>query len=68
MDDFSTPGQDNTYGLAPSKANFIRPGKKPLSSMSPTMLAEPNGGPLRIVVGASGGPRIVSAVLTTILR
>lgn len=66
MDDFSTPGHANAYGLEPSSANFIRPGKKPLSSMSPIILWDDSG--LRLVVGAGGGPRIISAVLTTIYR
>lgn len=67
MDDFSTPDQENVYGLAPSAPNFIRPGKKPLSSMSPTLLQDSQG---RLVgaVGASGGPRIVTAVLQTLIR
>ena len=70
MDDFSTPGVPNVYGLAPSEANFIRPGKRPLSSMSPTIVLQPGldgaGGEaprVRAVVGASGGPRIITAVL-----
>lgn len=66
MDDFSTPGQPNVYGIPPSSANFIRPGKKPLSSMSPVVLQR--GGQLEMVLGASGGPRIISAVLQTLLR
>jgi gamma-glutamyltranspeptidase len=66
MDDFSTPGQPNVYGIAPSKANFIRPRKKPFSSMSP-LIAERNGS-LALAIGASGGPRIISAVLQACVR
>jgi gamma-glutamyltranspeptidase/glutathione hydrolase/leukotriene-C4 hydrolase len=66
MDDFSSPGQPNVYGLAPSVANYIRPGKRPLSSMSPTIVLQ--NGALRGVVGASGGPRIISATASAILR
>lgn len=44
MDDFSIPGQPNSYGYAPSPANYIRPGKRPLSSMSPTVVYNRNTG------------------------
>lgn len=64
----------NMFGLRPSEANFIKPGKKPLSSMSPTMIfrAAESGneklGKLLMVVGGSGGPKIISAVLQVILH
>jgi gamma-glutamyltranspeptidase len=67
MDDFSSPGQSNVYGLYPSEANFIAPGKKPLSSMSPMVVVGPDGR-LRMVLGASGGSRITTAVYQTLLR
>jgi gamma-glutamyltranspeptidase/glutathione hydrolase/leukotriene-C4 hydrolase len=74
MDDFSSPGQPNAYGLAPSVANYIKPGKRPLSSMSPTLVFRPdvmqNGAPLRLraVLGASGGPRIITATSQVLMR
>lgn len=67
MDDFSTPGRMNFFGLQPSEANYIRPGKKPLSSMAPTMVfSQGDGGELGkliMTVGGSGGPLIISATL-----
>jgi gamma-glutamyltranspeptidase/glutathione hydrolase/leukotriene-C4 hydrolase len=66
MDDFSIPDQTNIYGLPSSSSNFIRPGKKPLSSMSPLILE--HKGHLYGVIGASGGPRIISSVAQTLLR
>jgi gamma-glutamyltranspeptidase / glutathione hydrolase / leukotriene-C4 hydrolase len=67
MDDFSSPSQSNVYGIPPSESNFIAPGKRPMSSMSP-MIVTDRQNRLKMVVGASGGPRIISAVLQTILR
>lgn len=40
--DFGCPGKPNYYGLIPSEANFIMPGKKPLSSMAPTLIFKKN--------------------------
>lgn len=66
MDDFTTvPGKPNAYGLVHSERNAIAPGKRPLSSMSPTILLR-NGEPY-LMLGASGGPRIVSSVLNVML-
>ncbi len=62
MDDFTTrPGQPNTYGLVQGTANQIAPGKRMLSSMSPTIV-EDDKGELYMVVGAQGGPRIITSV------
>jgi gamma-glutamyltranspeptidase/glutathione hydrolase len=62
MDDFSAqPGAPNYFGLIGAEANSIAPGKRPLSSMSPTIIFK-NGQPI-ISLGAAGGPKIISAVL-----
>ena len=68
MDDFvAQPGVPNHYGLVGSEANAVSPGARPLSSMSPTVLISPDGRE-RIVVGASGGPFIISSTLAVILN
>ncbi len=62
MDDFSAqPGVANFFGLVGAEANAIAPGKRPLSSMSPTIVLK-DGKPI-IAIGAAGGPRIITAVL-----
>ncbi|MBP9901182.1 MAG: gamma-glutamyltransferase [Verrucomicrobia subdivision 3 bacterium] len=62
MDDFSVqPGVPNAFGLIGAEANAVAPGKRPLSSMSPTIVLK-NGQPI-IALGAAGGPKIISAVL-----
>lgn len=61
MDDFTTqPNKPNLYGLIQGKANYVQAGKRPLSSMSPTLILKDNKTVLG--VGASGGPRILTAV------
>ena len=67
IDDFAIhPETGNSYGLIGNQANSIQPKKRPLSSMSPTIIL--NGNRPELVVGASGGPRIISATLQTILN
>ena len=62
MDDFAAkPGSPNGFGLVQGEANAIEPGKRMLSSMTPTIVLGPDGQPV-LVTGASGGPRIISAV------
>jgi gamma-glutamyltranspeptidase/glutathione hydrolase len=68
MDDFSVaPGRPNAYGLIDTRgANAIAPGKRPLSSMTPTILLR--DGRLFLVTGSPGGPRIISTALLSILN
>jgi gamma-glutamyltranspeptidase/glutathione hydrolase len=66
MDDFtSKPGSPNTFGLVQGTANRIEPGKRMLSSMSPTIVEDAKG-ELFMLTGAGGGPRIITAVWQTI--
>jgi gamma-glutamyltranspeptidase/glutathione hydrolase len=67
MDDFTLkPDVANQFGLMQSEANAIAPGKRPLSSMAPTILLK--NGSVEMVVGSPGGPRIITATLETILN
>ncbi|KAG5928280.1 hypothetical protein E4U42_000938 [Claviceps africana] len=61
MNDFSIPHVPNQFGFEPSPANFIRPFKRPLSSISPVIASLPASGTLYATVGAAGGSRIISA-------
>ncbi len=62
MDDFSIqPGVRNYFGLIGGQANAVAPGKRPLSSMSPTLVLK-DGQPI-IALGAAGGPKIISQVV-----
>ena len=67
MDDFAIHGAvGNIYGLIGNEANALQPKKRPLSSMAPTIVLR--AGRPELVVGAAGGPRIISATLQTILN
>ena len=67
MDDFSAqPGAPNAFGLVGAENNAIAPGKRPLSSMSPTIVLR-DGEPV-LTLGAAGGPKIITQVLCTIVR
>ena len=62
MDDFATaPGKANMYGLVQGEANAIKPGKRMLSAMTPSVVLDPEG-KLFMVVGTPGGPRIITMV------
>ena len=67
MDDFSiAPGVPNAFGLLGAEANAVAPGKRPLSSMSPTIVLR-DGQPV-LTIGAAGGPRIITQVLLGIVH
>ncbi|MBX3323538.1 MAG: gamma-glutamyltransferase [Phycisphaeraceae bacterium] len=67
MDDFLTRrGETNAFGLVQSERNLPAPGKRPLSSMSPTLVFDDAG--LVAVAGASGGPRIITGTMQVLLR
>jgi gamma-glutamyltranspeptidase/glutathione hydrolase len=67
MDDFTAkPNTPNKFGLIEGEKNKIEPGKRPLSSMTPTIILQ--GEQPILVLGSPGGPRIITAVLETILN
>ena len=67
MDDFAAkPGVPNMFGLIQGESNAIAPGKRPLSSMTPTIVLK--DGKLYLVVGSPGGSRIITAVMQVILN
>ena len=67
MDDFSiAPGKPNAFGLVGAEANAVEPLKRPLSSMSPTIILE--GDQPVMTLGAAGGPTIISQVLLAVVR
>ncbi|KAI8629787.1 gamma-glutamyltransferase 1 [Xylariaceae sp. FL1651] len=65
MNDFSIPGSSNAFGYIPSPANYVRPGKRPLSSISPTIVESPDG-KLYFVIGSAGGSRIITATIQNV--
>ncbi|KAL1640316.1 hypothetical protein SLS58_006989 [Diplodia intermedia] len=65
MNDFSIPGASNAFGYIPSPVNYVRPGKRPLSSIAPVIIEYPNG-TLYISVGAAGGSRIITSTIQNI--
>ncbi len=68
MDDFTTaPGQANAFGLVQGPANLIAPGRRPLSSMSPTLVFRDGQTPW-LATGSPGGSRIITTVLQVLLN
>jgi gamma-glutamyltranspeptidase/glutathione hydrolase len=68
MDDFSAaPGTANAFGLVQGAANAIAPGRRPLSSMAPTLVFRRDGSPW-LATGSPGGSRIITTVLQVLLQ
>ena len=69
MDDFSAkPGVPNQFGLVGAKANEIAPGKRPLSSMTPTIVLDKEGKQPWLILGSPGGGRIINTVLQVVVQ
>ena len=68
MDDLAVkPGEPNQFGLVEGEQNAVAPGKRPLSAMSPTIVLDPSG-QLLLVLGARGGPRIITSTAQVIIN
>ncbi len=68
MDDFAAqPGKANMFGLIQGEKNSVQPGKRPLSSMTPTIVLRKDGS-FWFALGARGGPRIISAVIQSVIN
>jgi gamma-glutamyltranspeptidase/glutathione hydrolase len=72
MNDFSIPGVSNAFGYIPSPANYVRPGKRPLSSISPVIVEHANSSSLvnafYVAIGAAGGSRIITATIQNLIH
>ena len=67
MLDFSIPGVSNSFGYFPSEANYVRPGKRSLSSITPVIATRPDG-TISLVAGSAGGSRIITATVASIIH
>ncbi|XP_012280874.1 glutathione hydrolase 1 proenzyme-like [Orussus abietinus] len=66
MDDFSSPNKTNGFDLPASPANYIRPGKRPMSSMTPTIVLDESN-TVRLVIGGAGGSKITTGVAISMI-
>lgn len=69
MDDFSYPHRAvNYFGLQETPTNYPKPGKRALSSMSPSIVIDKKSGKVKLVIGAAGGSKIISALALALIR
>lgn len=69
MDDFSYPERAvNYFGLAETPTNYPEPGKRALSSMTPIIVVDKKTGNVKLVIGAAGGSKIISALSLALIR
>jgi len=61
IDDFSFPNILNSFTVIPSKTNFIEPGKRPMSSMCPSIITD-HAGRVKLLIGGAGGTKITTGV------
>lgn len=66
MNDFSVPNTTNAFGYIASPDNYIRPGKRPLSSISPTIVEFLGNGTFYFATGAAGGSRIITSTIQSL--
>lgn len=67
MDDFVSPNLVNRFNLPPTKYNHIKPGRRPLSSMAPSVFTDADG-KVKFIIGGSGGSKITTAIASVSLR
>jgi gamma-glutamyltranspeptidase/glutathione hydrolase/leukotriene-C4 hydrolase len=65
MDNFATPNTTNSFGVPASPANYIAPGKRPVSSISPLIVVGKYNQRIQLVLGGSGGTQITTSVAQT---
>jgi gamma-glutamyltranspeptidase/glutathione hydrolase len=68
MNDFSIPNISNAFGYIPSPANYVAPGKRPQSSITPIIVEFLQNATLYFVVGAAGGSQIITSTLQSLFH